>query len=163
MGNALLQRIETWKKLLLDFGKRNRLINFKETKRSNVKITTPSYRHLFDLLAVQEKSLDFPFAKKVKVDEDGEEVYDAVVPGDMETAKSLGELQKTLKALRYKANTSIEEQGINTLFLAFGLLKWTESDDSDQILTSPLILVPVKLTIESLTSLPMFYLHMKMR
>lgn len=152
MGNALLQRIETWKKLLLDFGKRNRLINFKETKRSNVKITTPSYRHLFDLLAVQEKSLDFPFAKKVKVDEDGEEVYDAVVPGDIETAKSLGELQKTLKALRYKANTSIEEQGINTLFLAFGLLKWTESDDSDQILASPLILVPVKLTIESLTS-----------
>lgn len=152
MGNALLHRIDTWKKLLLDFGKRNRLLNFKETKRSNVKITIPSYRHLFDLLAVQEKSLDFPFAKKVKVDEDGEEVYDAIVPGDIETTKSLGELQKTLKALRYKANTSIEEQGINTLFLAFGLLRWTESDDSDQILTSPLILVPVKLTIESLTS-----------
>lgn len=152
MGSALLHRIDTWKKLLLDFGKRNRLVNFKETKRSNVKITTPSYRHLFDLLALQEKSLDFPFAKKVKIDEDGEEVYDVVVPGDIETAKSLGELQKTLKALRYKAITSIEEQGINTLFLAFGLLKWTESDDSDQILTSPLILVPVKLTIESLTS-----------
>lgn len=152
MGNALLDRIDTWKKLLLDFGKRNRLINFKETKRSNVKITTPRYRELFDLLAVQEKSLDFPFAKKVKVDEDGEEVYDAVVPGDIETTKSLGELQRTLKALRYKAITSIEEQGINTLFLAFGLLKWTESDDSDQMLISPLILVPVKLTIESLTS-----------
>lgn len=152
MGNALLQRIETWKKLLLDFGKRNRLINFKETKRSNVKITTPSYRNLFEVLAVQEKSLNFPFAKKVKIDEDGEEVYDAIVPGDMETAKSLGELQKTLKALRYKAITSIEEQGINILFLAFGLLKWTESDDSEQILISPLVLVPVKLTIESLTS-----------
>lgn len=37
------------------------------------------------------------------------------------------------------------------MLLAFGLLKWTESDDLDQILTSPLILVPVKLTIESLT------------
>lgn len=152
MGNALVHRIETWKKLLLDFGKRNRLINFKETKRSNVKITTPSYRNLFDLLAVQEKSIDFPFAKKVKVDEDGEEIYDAVIPGSIETTKSLGELQKTLKALRYKAITSIEEQGINTLFVTFGLLKWTENDDSDQILTSPLILVPVKLTIESLTS-----------
>lgn len=31
-------------------------------------------------------------------------------------------------------------------------MKWREYDDSDQILTSPLILVPVKLTIESLTS-----------
>ncbi|MEG1724856.1 MAG: DUF4011 domain-containing protein [Anaerovoracaceae bacterium] len=152
MGNALQYRIETWKKLLLDFGKRNRLINFKETKRSNIKITSPSFQSLFELVAIQERALAFPFAKKVKVDEDGEEVYDAVVPGDIETVKSLGELQKTLKALRYKAITSIEEQGINTLFLAFGLLKWTESDDSEQILTSPLILVPVKLTIESLTS-----------
>ncbi len=152
MGSALLHRIDTWKKLLLDFGKRNRLINFKETKRSNVKLTVPSYKLLFDLLALQERTLAFPFAKKVKIDEEGEEVYDSVVPGDIETSKSLGELQKTLKALRYKSITSIEEQGINTLFLAFGLLKWTESDDSDYALTSPLILVPVKLTIESLTS-----------
>lgn len=152
MGNALLHRIETWKKLLLDFGKRNRLINFKESKRSNVKITTPSFESLFDIIAIQEKNLKFPFAKKVKIDDDGEESYDAIIPGDIETTKPLGDLQKTLKALRYRANTSIEEQGINTLFLAFGLLKWREHDDSDQILTSPLILVPVKLTIESLTS-----------
>lgn len=152
MGSVLLHRIDTWKKLLLDFGKRNRLINFKDTKRSNVKITTPSYKDLFDMLAVQEKSLVFPFAQKIKIDEEGEEVYDAVVLGNIETSKPLGELQKTLKALRYKAITSIEEQGINTLFLTFGLLKWTESDNSNQILISPLILVPVKLTIESLTS-----------
>ncbi|MEG1575158.1 MAG: DUF4011 domain-containing protein, partial [Bacteroidales bacterium] len=96
MGNALQYRIETWKKLLLDFGKRNRLINFKETKRSNIKITSPSFQSLFELVAIQERALAFPFAKKVKVDEDGEEVYDAVVPGDIETVKSLGELQKTL-------------------------------------------------------------------
>lgn len=159
MDSALRHRIKVWKKLLLDFGKRNRLINFKETKRSNVKITIPSYRNLFDQLAVQEKKLDFPFAKRVEIDEDGEEVYEAIVPGDIETEKSLSELQKTLKSLRYKAITSIEEQGINTLFLAFGLLKWTESDDSRQILASPLILVPVKLTIESLTSPYVLSLH----
>lgn len=152
MGNALLHRIETWKKLLLDFGKRNRLINFRESKRSNVKITTPSFESLFDLIAIQEKSLRFPFAKKVKIDDDGEESYDAIISGDIETTKPLGDLQKTVKILRYRANTSIEEQGINTLFLAFGLLKWRENDDSEQILSSPLILVPVKLTIESLTS-----------
>lgn len=152
MGKALLNRIETWKKLLLDFGKRNRLINFKDGKRSNIKITTPSFECLFDIIAIQEKNLRFPFAKKVKVDDNGEETYDAIVPGDIETSKPLGDLQKTLKALRYRSNTSIEEQGINTLFLAFGLLKWKENENSEQILTSPIILVPVKLTIESLTS-----------
>lgn len=152
MGNALLYRVDTWKKLLLDFGKRNRLINFKETKRSNVKITTPSFEELYNAIVIHEKSLNFPFAKKIRIDKSGEECYDVVVQGDIETSKSLDELQKTLKALRYKANTSVDEQGINTLYLAFGLLKWKENDNSEQKLISPLILVPVRLTIESLTS-----------
>ncbi len=159
MRNALFHRIDTWKKLLLDFGKRNRLINFKETKRSNVAIVTPSFGDLFEIIVGQEKSLTFPFARKVKIDEDGEESYDAVIQGDIETKKSVGELQKTLKVLRGRANTSIEEQGINTLFLTFGMLRWTESDNSDQELASPIILVPVKLTIESLTSPYVLSLH----
>lgn len=64
MGQELHKRIETWKKLLLDFGKRNRLINFKEGKRSNVRITAPSYDTLFDHIAVQEKVLLFPYARR---------------------------------------------------------------------------------------------------
>lgn len=67
MGSVLLHRIDTWKKLLLDFGKRNRLINFKDTKRSNVKITTPSYKDLFDMLAVQEKVLSSLLPKKLRL------------------------------------------------------------------------------------------------
>ena len=152
MGQKLHNRIETWKKLLLDFGKRNRLINFKESKRSNVQITTPLYDNLFDLIAVHENEIVFPYAKKVQMDDEGEETYDVIIKGNVETSKSIGDLQKTLKVLRYRANTSIEEQGINILFLAFGLLKWTERDDSKQIFSSPIVLVPVKLIIESLTS-----------
>lgn len=152
MGKELHKRIETWKKLLLDFSKRNHLINFKEGKRSNVRITAPSYDDLFDKIAVREKMLRFPYARKTRIDDEGEETYDEVVKGDVETSKPIGDLQKTLKVLRYRANTSIEEQGINTLFLAFGLLKWTEREDVEQILSSPIVLVPVKLIIESLTS-----------
>lgn len=47
MGQKLHNRIENWKKLLLDFGKRNRLINFLEGKRNNVKITAPSFDNLW--------------------------------------------------------------------------------------------------------------------
>ena len=159
MGQKLHNRIEIWKKLLLDFGKRNRLINFLEGKRNNVKITTPSFDRLWELVVVSEREVVFPYAKKVSVNDDGEEVYETVVKGDVETSKPIGDLQKTLKSLRQKANTSIEEQGINTLYLTFGMLKWKESDDSEQIYLSPVILVPVRLLIESITSPYRLVLH----
>ena len=152
MGQKLHNRIETWKKLLLDFGKRNRLINFRESKRSNVQILTPSFDVLFEKIAVREESLTFPYSKKVVIDDEGEEVFESVISGDIETNKTISELQKTLKVLRYRAKTSIEEQGINILFLTFGMLKWRERDESTDVYSSPIVLVPVKLTIESLTS-----------
>lgn len=155
MGQKLHNRIDTWKKLLLDFGKRNRLINFKENTRSNVRITSPSYESLFSTIAIQEKEIEFPYViEHIEdlFDDESDKPYEIISEGDVKTSKRPKELQKTLKYLRYKSNTSIEEQGINILYLAFGLLKWKEREDSNQILYAPLILVPVKLTIESLTS-----------
>ena len=152
MGQKLDQRISTWKKSLLDLGKRNRLINFRESKRSTVEIISPNYEDLFDKVAICEKDIVFPYAKKVHVDAEGNESYESIQSGDVETPKSIGDLQKTLKVLRYRANTAYEEQGINILFLAFGLLKWKESDNSSQTFISPLVLVPVKLTIESISA-----------
>lgn len=159
MGYKLHNRIEIWKKLLLDFGKRNRLINFLEGKRNNVKITAPSFDSLWELIVVNEREIIFPYAKKVQVNDEGEEVYETIIEGDIETNRPIGDLQKTLKALRYKANTSIEEQGINTLYLTFGMLKWKERDDSSQVFSSPIILVPVKLLIESILSPYRLVLH----
>lgn len=152
MGQKLHHRIEVWKKLLLDFGKRNRLINFKDGKRSNVHIVSPSYEAIFEKTAVKESPIVFPYSKKVFIDDEGNEFHETVIEGDVETNKTVSELQKTLKVLRYRANTSIEEQGINILFLAFGMLKWRENDESIETFSSPIILVPVKLVIESITS-----------
>ena len=159
MGQKLHNRIEIWKKLLLDFGKRNRLINFLEGKRSNVMITTPSLDKLWEFIVVNEREIVFPYAQKVQVDDDGEEIYETIIRGDIETNKPIDDLQKTLKSLRYKANTSIEEQGINTLYLTLGMLKWKERDDSSQVFSSPIILVPVRLLIESITSPYRLVLH----
>lgn len=67
MGYKLHNRIEIWKKLLLDFGKRNRLINFLEGKRNNVKITAPSFDSLWEFIVVNEREIIFPYAKKYKL------------------------------------------------------------------------------------------------
>ena len=55
MGQKLHNRIELWKKQLLDFGKRNRLINFREKQKKKIKKTTPSYDILWNLVAVNDQ------------------------------------------------------------------------------------------------------------
>lgn len=152
-------KIEYWKKRLLDLGKRNRLINFKETKRSNVTITSPNYDVLYKKLVQDEDRLRFPVPLKTTYDENGEELNLNVEEGDLETNSTLNEQQKTLKVLRGRAKTSMEEQGINSLYLTFGIIRWKESEISDVVISSPLVLVPVTITIESITAPYILQLH----
>ena len=142
-------KIELWKKRLLDLGKSNRLINFKETKRSNILITSPDLCDIFNALLLDEKDLRFSYPMKTLFDEKGEEQNSSVVKGELETNQTINEQQRTLKSIRAKAKTSIEEQGINTLFLTFGMLKWRETGNAE-VIFSPLLLAPVNLKIESI-------------
>jgi Protein of unknown function (DUF4011) len=40
---------------------------------------------------------------------------------------------------------SLEEQGVNTLFLAIGMLRWMEDDSTEEVHRAPLVLIPVEL------------------
>ena len=55
------------------------------------------------------------------------------------------ELETRLRSIAANARTAIEESGANILYLAFGFLEWTESDDSDQKSLAPLVLLPITL------------------
>ncbi|MBN2981530.1 DUF4011 domain-containing protein [Cohnella algarum] len=156
---AIDVRIDKWKKRLLDLGKKNRLINYRETKRSNIKIVAPDLAELFRLLVVNETALEFPFPFE-DFDDDEDEVSEPYTSsGDLQTNQTIKEQQKTLRNLRNKAKTALEEQGVNILYLSFGFLRWKENQDSDQIITSPIVLVPVSLTLESITSPFVLRLH----
>jgi len=146
-------KIENWKNKLLDLGKRNRLLNFKQTKRSTVQIFNPDCNSLWKYLVQNEKSFEFPY-----FDEFSENLPEEKFK-DVETNQSVKELQKNLRNLRDKTKTAYEEQGINILFLSFGLLKWTESKNSDFIYNSPIILVPVSLSVKSIVSPYILSLH----
>lgn len=58
-------------------------------------------------------------------------------------------LARALFNLRARARAALEEQGVNVLFVAFGLLHWIDPPTKDNV-TSPLVLVPVTLTREAL-------------
>ena len=64
-------KLEIWKNKLLDLGKRNRLLNYKETARSTLKILSPDYEELFDLLVRKESELDFPTPTSADIENQG--------------------------------------------------------------------------------------------
>lgn len=136
------EKYESWKNSLLDMGKKNRLLNYKENSACVVKITYPVSKTLYDMFVTNELPVVFPYEK-----EKGKNT--SCSASNVETDKGIKELQVTLRNLRNKAKTVQEEQGVNALYLSFGFLRWTEDGYS---YCSPLLLVPSTLIVNSLTS-----------
>ncbi len=61
-------------------------------------------------------------------------------------------LDKSLRRLEELATSTLEESGVNVLYLALGMLHYTESVDSDAVFRAPLIMVPVRLSRRSARS-----------
>jgi hypothetical protein len=84
--------------------------------------------------------------------------YDATALGEqhtddwLQTASQLDALDKSLRRLDEQARASIEEQGVNTLFLALGMLHYRESAASDIVFKAPIVLLPVELSRKSVRS-----------
>ena len=64
----------------------------------------------------------------------------------LQTALPLARLNLRLRETARQARLSIEEQGVNILYLALGMLRWYESDGSGVERRAPLVLIPVRLT-----------------
>lgn len=163
MSETLLdKKLEHWEHQLLDLGKRNKLIHYRETKRATIRLIEPSFNELYERIAVNEETLSF----QRTVDKETDirvfsllalmECLSTPLPvtiGDIKTTSSIAERQITLRNMRNKARLSLEEQGSNILYLSFGFLEWSNGKGASvQRLKSPLLLVPAVLTIEALNA-----------
>ena len=81
------KKLEKWANLLLDTGKRNNLINFKDTKASTVEIVLPSSEELFEKV---DSSASFEVFDP-KIVDDEEEDYRDVASSDNEQGEVAGE------------------------------------------------------------------------
>jgi very-short-patch-repair endonuclease/DNA polymerase III delta prime subunit len=152
----LNRRIATWKAGLADLGRRNPLIKFRQDSPRSLEILTTQPEILFQHLMKEKKVL------YLKPDTDVQSIVQSTRrdniatvsnPAELKTRQTGNEQLKRLKKLRGEARLSLEERGINSLFLAFGTLTWYDNDKPtkdkpSEALTSPLILVPVSLTKE---------------
>ncbi len=155
-------KLEQWKLRLLDLSKRNRLLYFRSVRNGNVQIIEPPAEDVFSWLVVDEKKVTFArrasSQPQLQFDEEIGTLFDReakgrecpLQPGEVRTALSDSQLSATLYNLRSKARTTLEEQGVNTLYLALGMLQWFETESSDEKIRSPLILVPVEMARPSI-------------
>ena len=128
---AVAERLERWRRNLIDTSQKNRLIDFTESA-GVLRLNRPDGSTIYDRLVTLEEELE------VGLDEEG-----ADASGMLLSDRDRAVVERTLLNLRLKARAAQREQGINILFLSIGMLEW--NDISGQKLRSPLVLIPVEL------------------
>jgi hypothetical protein len=159
-------RLARWKSKLLDLSLRNRLLNFKPAK-TNLQLLIPDAAALEDILS---DGAEFRFqplphmmdgadgrVTAVHVSRTGQQPLEELASDCLRRKELLAivakdKLDGRLLDIYNGAKLSLEEGGSNTLFLALGLLKWTEDDKTKTPYLAPLLLVPVTLSRESVRS-----------
>jgi hypothetical protein len=132
----------------------------------NEPLTFPWQRDLIDLPDDQDGADQSPTPAPAFFDPDGAPEPDASGPDVLECCRCSTRLRADhvltdlpdrrlaarLARLALNGRESLTEGGVTTLFVAFGLLRWYESPDSQVEIRSPLLLVPVRLERESVES-----------
>ncbi|MEX1026015.1 MAG: DUF3320 domain-containing protein [Planctomycetota bacterium] len=152
-------RLEHWRRKLLDLSMRNRLLNFKVSKRT-IPLLPPSLAALEDALADGATFQVRPRPKELEAIVGNPAARSGVMEqlapffGTELGAKRLradldeDELEKRILTIYRDARTAMEEGGSNSLFLALGFLRFVEKGKTTQRL-APLLLLPVELTRKS--------------
>lgn len=151
--------ISSWKKALIDFGRKNKLLYFNSSRRTKLRLGEPTAETLYEGLVLRDKAFTFSIPLHVNIDllelqEEAsaepvrEKSGDIAIDYEASSARDVRTLQNKLYRLRSDARTIMNEQGINTLHLALGLLTWKEAEQSQIWIDSPILLVPVSLSRE---------------
>lgn len=168
-AEAVTAGLEAARKDVLDLSLRNPLLNFRPSKRLGLGVVGELSREVFRTLAGSGRRrtmyfLPAPEAAPDAVDDAGDREIpsellrllatpesgsgppaDHQVDNRLQTEEDTAGLGRRLRETFRQARSSIEEQGVNTLYLALGFLRWRESEASAFDRAAPLILVPVRL------------------
>lgn len=153
-----LSKQKYWERKLLDLTLKNSLLNFKLTKNV-LPVLGDSLKHLadsfcngteYDILPVMKEAenliLNYEITSGAKISESYHKLIGKeLTQSKLRTALDENSLKSTITNIYRKYKYSIEENGVCTLYLALGLLKWYEDDISERPLYAPLVLIPLDL------------------
>ena len=159
------KKLDRWADKLLDTGKRNNLISFKDTKASSAEVVHPDCETVFSKCSVGrvfevfdpkipdedlfEEESEQPTEEENKklTREEYIERYSPRLRGEKfllvysQTPNPL----TAVKNIAKKAKEMQDETGINVAYLAFGFIRWNEKEGSEVFYRAPLLLVHVNL------------------
>jgi len=168
MSKTVEKRLDHWKSKLIDLSKRNKMINFRPTKRTSIHIIDELPTEIFQKVIVHRIPLDFldfqswenpngyksaeeiPPAEYVR--QDSTALAERYIDNFLQTNLDQKALNENLYRLFLKSRSSMEEQGYNTLFLALGILEYYESENSQEKMRAPILFLPVELKRKSVSS-----------
>lgn len=147
---SILTRLESSRKELLDLGLRNPLLNYKLPAGKGLHIVEEQSAAIYDILVREGKTMSFLGRPEKKQEEEtvqyNEPVSkDALTDTRLQTNETQVTLHSRLLNTYYAARMSMEEQGVNILYISLGMLQWYEAAGSDEARFAPLIMVPVLL------------------
>jgi very-short-patch-repair endonuclease len=153
MQENILPKLEASRKELLDLGMRNPLLNYRTPKARGLHIVQEQSTSIYDILVKQNKAMTFLGRPGKDDDEEvldipeltAEELKDAYNDTRLQTNEKEQKLQVKILNTYYFAKTSIEEQGVNILYLSLGMLNWFDKVETEEPRTAPLVLIPVSL------------------
>ena len=157
-------RLERWQRKLLDLTLRNPLLNHRATKAS-LRIICPDPHLLEDKLAEGARIMISPVPQPSSENQDDEihrqregvSITEEYARNELEKRRVLvdlpqEQLSKRAVEIYRKAQTSLQEGGANTLYLAIGFLLWKRDLKEDRRFRAPLILLPITLERKSVRS-----------
>ena len=155
------KQLQSARERLLDLTLRNRLLNFRPSKRRTIQVVDEIPKEIFDILVFKERVMQFkPSEQPVEatlslLEEDTEtELLPWLKDTEttyhhtdrlLQTDLASDELQKRLYYVHHQARSVFEEQGYSVLHLALGFLKWQDRENAEKLCRAPLILIPVEL------------------
>jgi hypothetical protein len=153
-------KLEQARRNLLELSTRNRLINMPRRRRRAkvVEIADERSDEVFRILVSEGREMSFlPIPEELAGTTDISVLFAQPTSDDpgrhsdklLQTILDSKALQKRLLTIYYDTRTSLEETGINILYLALGALKWFEADNTTEERYAPLLLIPVGLSRES--------------
>jgi very-short-patch-repair endonuclease/DNA polymerase III delta prime subunit len=164
-AKQILERLQASRKELLDLTYRNKLLNFTESRGKGARVIDENPAEILRILYDDQQRMSFaPVSDKDalsgetidpenaleryiarKENHRPEDAHEKHLDSVLQTPYVQAVLESRLLNTFYDARSTIEEHGVNTLFLALGMLTYADPVDKSRILKAPAILLPVTL------------------
>ncbi|MBX3117435.1 MAG: DUF3320 domain-containing protein [Fimbriimonadaceae bacterium] len=168
VGNGTIRAaelLERFRDNLLGTERNNRLVNFRSRTLTSkrpiervVEVTGEDPTQVFSTLVNEQRVMSFhgqpDKQDRLDLEQEGEsnEYFDEASESQVDqtdeklnTPLQRSRLERHLTKIHRDQVAMIEEQGVNALYLALGMLEWYEADHSCERRLAPLVLVPVLL------------------